>query len=86
MDPWCHSDITLQRMEGLVRRGLLHARTLAEEWLLPGEEDLPLAPDGYVVSVAHFHELVFMTPTQRFLRGLLHYYKIELQYLNPNRI
>ena len=27
-----------------------------------------------------------MTPTHKFLRGLLHIYKIELQHLNPNRI
>ena len=86
MDPWCRSDITFQRMEGLVRRGLLHARTLAEEWLLPGEEDLSSPPDGYVVSFAHFHERGFVTPTHRFLWGLLHYYKIELQHLNPNGI
>ena len=27
-----------------------------------------------------------MTPSQRFLRGLLHYYGLELQHLNPNGI
>ena len=27
-----------------------------------------------------------MTPTHRFHQGLLHYYKIVLQHLNPNRI
>ena len=27
-----------------------------------------------------------MTPAHKFLRGLLHYYKIELQHLNPNGI
>ena len=42
--------------------------------------------DGYVVSFAHFHKCGFATPTHRFLRGLLHYYKIEVQYLNPNGI
>ena len=82
MDPWCRSDITFQRMEGLVRHGLLHA----EEWLLPDKDDLSSLPDGYVVSFAHFHERGFATPTHRFLRGLLHYYKIELQHLNPNGI
>ena len=65
-------------MEGLFRRGLLCARTSAEEWLLPSEEDLPSPPNGYVVSFAHFHEHGFVTPAHRFLRGLLHYYKIEL--------
>ena len=27
-----------------------------------------------------------MTPAHRFLWGLLHYYKIELQHINPNGI
>ena len=65
-------------MEGLVRRGLLHVRTLVEEWLLPGNEDSPSPPDGYVVSFAHFHERGLMTSAHKFLRGLLHFYKIEL--------
>ena len=69
-------------MEGLVHRGLVRAWTSAEEWLLPDEEDLPSPPDGYIVSFAHFHERGFMTPAQRILRGLLHYYKIEQQHLN----
>ena len=73
-------------MEGLVRHGFLYARTAAEEWRLPGEENVPSPLDGYVVSFMHFHERGFATPTHRFLRGLLHYYKIELQHLNPNGI
>ena len=77
MDPWCRSDITFQRMEGLVRRGLLRTWTSAEEWLLPGE-DLPSPPDGYVVSFAHFHEHGLTTPSHKFLWGLLHYCKIKL--------
>ena len=86
MDLWCRSDITFQRMEGLIQRGVLCAQTVGEEWLLPGEEDVPSPPDGYVVSFAHFQERGFATPAHRFLRGLLHYYKIELQHLNPNGI
>ena len=73
-------------MEGLVHRGLLRTWTMAEEWLLPGKEDMPSSPDGYVVSFAHFHERGFVTPAHRFLWGLLHYYKIEVQHLNPNGI
>ena len=73
-------------MEDLLRRGLLRAWTSAEKWLLPDEEDLPSPPNGYIVSFTHFHERGFTTPTHRFLRGLLHYYKIELQHLNPNGI
>ena len=86
MDPWCRSDITFQRMEGLVRRGLLHVWTSIEEWLLPGKEDLPSPPNGYVVSFTHFHERGFMTPAHKFLRRLLPFYKIKLQHLNPNGI
>ena len=78
MDPWCHSDITFQRMEGLVHRGLLRTQTSAEEWLLLDNEDLPSLPDGYMVSFAHLHERRLVTPAHKFLRGLLHYYKIEL--------
>ena len=86
MDLWCHSDITFQRMDGLVHRDLLRAWTSTEEWLLSSEEDLPSSPDGYVVSFAHFHERRLMTPAHKFLRGLLHYYQIELQHLNRNGI
>ena len=39
MEPWCRSDITPQRLEGLIRRGLLCPLTAAEEWRLRGDED-----------------------------------------------
>ena len=38
------------------------------------------------MSFAHFHERGFATPAHKFLRGLLHYYKVELQHLTPNRV
>ena len=77
MEPWCRSDVTLQCLEGLIRRDLFCARTTAEEWWLPGNEDAPSPPDGYVVPFAHFHERGFATPAHKFLWGLLHYYKVE---------
>ena len=73
-------------MEGLVCYGLLCAWTAAEEWQLLGEEDVPSSLDGYVISFVRFHERGFATPAHKFLRGLLHYYQIELQHLNPNGI
>jgi hypothetical protein len=73
-------------MESLVSRGLLHVRIEANEWLLSNGRDSPLLPDGYVVSFAHFHVRGLMAPPHRFLLRLLHYYKIELQHLNPNGI
>ena len=86
MEPWCRSDVTLQGLEGLVCRGLLCAWTAIEEWRLPGNEDAPSSLDGYVASVAHFHERGFATPAHKFLRGLPNYYNMELQHLTPNGI
>jgi hypothetical protein len=56
------------------------------EWILPNNKESPSPLDGYVMSFVHFHERRLAIPTHRFLRGLLHYYKIELQHLNPNEI
>ena len=84
MEPWLCSDVLHAHMEGLVKKGLLHTRTMVMEWIVPSGEDAPSLPDGYVVSFDPFHERGFMTPPQRFLRGLLHYYGIELQHLNPS--
>ena len=41
MDLGYKSNISTQRLEGLVYRGLLRPLTAAEEWRLPGEEDEP---------------------------------------------
>ena len=68
-----------------MHHGLLYVRT-TDEWLLPSEEDVPLPPTCYVVSFVHYHEHRLATPTHGFLWGLLRYYKIELQHLNPNEI
>ena len=86
MDPWPRSDVSHSRMEGLVKKGLLRARTPAAEWLVPGGKDAPSPPDGYVISFVPFHERRLAMPPHRFLRGLLHYYKIELHHLNPNGV
>ena len=86
MDSWYHFDGTHVRMEGLFMHGLLHGRTDAAEWLVPGREEAPAPPDGYVVSFALFHERGLTVPPHPFFRGLLHHYQIELQHLNPNEI
>ena len=38
------------------------------------------------MSFAHFHERGFTIPAHKFLRGLLDYYKVELQHLTPNGV
>jgi hypothetical protein len=53
---------------------------------VPDSHDFPTLLDGYVVLFAHFHDHGLATPAHRFLLGLLHYYKTELQHLNPNGI
>ena len=67
MEPWPRSDVLHVCMEGLVKKGLLYARTMMNEWIVPGGEDVPSPPDGYVVSFIPFHEREFVTPPQRFL-------------------
>ena len=66
--------------------GLLPMKIAAGEWLLPDGHDSPTPQAGYVVSFAHIHERGLASPPHRFLRGLLDYYKIELQHMNPNGI
>ena len=56
MESWYRSDVSYERMEGLVKRGLLRGRTDAMEWLVPGHEDMPMPPDYYIFSFAPFHE------------------------------
>jgi hypothetical protein len=43
-------------------------------------------PEGYVVSFVAFHERGLGMPPSRFMRALLHYYKVELHHLTPNSI
>ena len=86
MDPGYKSNISPQRLEGLVCRGLLRSLTVAEEWRLPSEEEELQPPEGYVVSFTHFHEQGFAMPAHQFLRGLMDYYQVELQHLTPNEI
>jgi hypothetical protein len=65
-------------MEGLIKHDLLPTRTKALEWVIPGDEEVPAPPDGYVISFIPFHERGLTASPHRFFQGLLHYYKIEL--------
>ena len=66
MGSWYRSDVTHVCMEGLIKRGLLRGGTDAAEWFLPGHEDAPAPPDGYVVSFAPFHECGLAVPPHLF--------------------
>ena len=62
MELWLRSDVLHTRMESLVKKGLLHARTMVMEWIIPSGKDESSPPYGYVVSFVPFHERGFMTP------------------------
>jgi hypothetical protein len=49
-------------MEGLVKKGLLYVRVMGVEWIVPGDEDELVVPDGYIVSFMHFHERMLASP------------------------
>ena len=78
MESWYRSDVTHACIEGLVKRGLHRGRTNAAKWLMPGHEEVPAPPDGYIVSFAPFHECGFTIPPHLFFQWLLHHYQIEL--------
>ena len=66
MDSWYRFDVTHACMEGLVKCGLLHRRTNAMEWLVPGHEDASAPPNVDVVSYTLYHERGLMVPPHPF--------------------
>ena len=53
---------------------------------MPGTEPTSQPPAGYVVSFVNFHDRGFALPANRFFRGPVHEYGIQLHHLNPNGI
>jgi hypothetical protein len=80
MDPWGRSSFTEKIALWFIEDGLLRPmmNVARPEWIIPGNEDEPNPPAGYVISFMHFHERGFETPASNFFRGLLHHYEIEL--------
>jgi hypothetical protein len=66
MESWHRFDILCARMKALVKRGLLRARMEANEWIMPGDKEVPMPPDGYVVSFVPFHERGLAAPPRFF--------------------
>jgi hypothetical protein len=87
-DPWPSSTVMVDYLEALVADGLL--RPLSSdpqlEWMVPPSGAGPTPPPGYVLSFVSFHERGFGVLASRFMRALLHYYRVELHNLNPNSI
>jgi hypothetical protein len=87
-DPWPFSTVAVEDLEALVTNGLLCPLSGGPqpECMAPGSEADPTPPPGYVVSFIPFHERGFGVPASRFMRALLHYYRVELHNFNPNSI
>jgi hypothetical protein len=62
-------DILCARMEALVKRELHQARMKVHEWIMPDEEEVPMPPDGYIVSSTPFHEHGLAVPPFDSFRG-----------------
>jgi hypothetical protein len=87
-DTWPFSTVTVDDLEALVADGLL--RPLSgdpqPEWIAPPSGAAPSPPPGYVLSFVSFHERGFGVPASRFMRAILHFYRVELHNLSPNSI
>jgi hypothetical protein len=86
--PWPFSTVTADDLEALVADGLLRPLSGDSqlEWMAPPSGATPSPPLGYVVSFVSFHERGFGVPASRFMRAILHVYRVELHNLSPNSI
>jgi hypothetical protein len=87
-DPWPFSTVMVDDLEALVADGLLCPLSGDPqlEWMVPLSWAAPSPPSGYVLSFVSFHEQGFGVPASRFMRAILHFYRVELHNLNPNSI
>jgi hypothetical protein len=87
-DPWPFSTVTADDLEALVADGLLRPLSgdSQPEWMAPPSGAAPSPPLGYVLSFVSFHERGFGVPASRFMRAILHVYRVELHNLSPNSI
>jgi hypothetical protein len=82
---WTPSKVTLEHLQNLVSQGF----TIAMEVVtccVPVDPVSPVPAEGYVVSFMAFYERGFGVPSHRFLRSLLHHYRLELHQLTPSEI
>jgi hypothetical protein len=84
-DPWPFSTVTVDDLEALVADGLLRPLSCdpQSEWMAPPSGAAPSPPSGYVLSFVSFHERGFGVPASRFMRAILHFYRVELHISAP---
>jgi hypothetical protein len=86
MSNWTRSNVSREQLLRLVEAGQLPPLTAIMEWKVPGDESVSRPPKGFVVSFVSFHKRGFSVPAERFIRGVLLEYGLQLQHLNPNSI
>jgi hypothetical protein len=82
---WSISKCSRHNLANLVLGGLLQERDLVN-WRLSLRDPFPMENVDEIVTFCSFSERGLALPTCSFFRGLLYYYGIELQHLNPNSI
>jgi hypothetical protein len=88
LDPstiWETSMVTEEQIQSLVDRGLLRPKAQVG-WRPAAGEAFPTEGTGETVVFLVHIERGFGVPAGDFLRGLLHFYRIELVHLAPNSI
>jgi hypothetical protein len=82
---WSISKCSRHNLANLVLGGLLQERDVIN-WRLSLCDPFPMENVDEIISFCSFFERGLALPTCSFFRGLLYYYGIELQHLNPNSI
>jgi hypothetical protein len=62
----------------LIEVGQLPPLTATVEWKVPGYESTSRPPKGFVVSFVAFHKHSFSIPAERFIRGVLFEYGLQM--------
>jgi hypothetical protein len=82
---WETSMVTEEKIQSLVDRGLLRPKKLVGWRPAAGEAFATDRTNETIIFLVHI-ERRFDVPAGDFLRGLLHFYRIELVHLAPNSI
>src|SRR6266540_3364380 len=82
---WVKLTLTEKDLEQMINDKVLLEKSLIG-WRAADGELFPTANTGEVVVFKPFFYRGFLLPTNKFFRGLLHFYGIELVHLNPNLI
>jgi hypothetical protein len=86
---WPASNVMEVALRAHLSGGLLRPISDEEtsEWLVPSVNDRePNPPPGYVVYFLAFLDWRFGILASRFMRTLVHYYRVELHNFNPNSV